>query len=224
MPKAILFDLGDTVLKEKSYNIEHGFNAISKYLSSSVTFERLNEATKKFQVSNSEFKLLQWISVNLCKDYFLSDAREVELELWKKTVSLVPIQGIQLVLDFLVQQNIRIAAVSNAAFSSPCMTYELEKHGLNNYFEFILSSADLGVRKPDPRIFQSALETLDLEPQEVWYIGDRWDADIIGANSVRMTPVWFKETFPVHDNSINHIKLRQWSDFEVVWGQHSSKA
>jgi FMN phosphatase YigB (HAD superfamily) len=72
---------------------------------------------------------------------------------------------------------------------------------------------------PDPRIFESALEILSLGPQDVWYIGDKWDADVIGAKSVQMTPVWFKVKFPDHDESIDHIKLRKWTDFEAIWGQ-----
>lgn len=222
MPKAILFDLGDTVLKESSYNVVHGFKKISKYFSPNLTFESLNEATETFQVGTCEFKLLQWISENLSSDHASTKAEAVELELWKETVSLVPIHDIQSVLDFLLSQNIRIAAVSNAIFSSSCMTYELAKHGLGGYFEFVLSSADLGIRKPDPRIFESALESLELKPQEVWFIGDKWDADVIGAHAVQMTPVWFKEYFPDHDAGIAHIKLRKWSDFEVVWNLQAS--
>ena len=221
MPRAIIFDLGDTVLEEKSYNINHGYKTISGNLNSNVSIEELNKAITDFQVGNSEFKLLKWISSRLSKDHALVNAEAVELKLWKETVSLVPKLGIQLVLDFLVKQNVRVAAISNAIFSSPCMTYELERHNLINYFEFIISSADLGIRKPDSRKFEIALETLRLEPHDVWYIGDNWDADIIGAKSAQMTPVWFKEQFPDHDANISHIKLRKWSEFGVVWDQHT---
>ena len=128
----------------------------------------------------------------------------------------------QSILDFLVKKNIRVAAISNAIFRSPCMAYELEKHALNKYFEFVVSSAGLGIRKPDPRIFEAALKKLDLKPQDVWFIGDKWATDIVGANAVQMTPVWFNEFFSNHDASIEPIKLQQWSDFEVAWNQRTS--
>lgn len=115
----------------------------------------MNEATDTFQVGTAEFQLLQWIRDNLSSDQASVTAEAIELKLWKKTVSLLPIQGVQSVLDFLVKENIRVAAISNAIFRSPCMAYELEKHGLNKYFEFILSSADHGIRKPDPKIFEA---------------------------------------------------------------------
>lgn len=106
-------------------------------------------------MGTAEFQLLQWIRDNLSSDQASVTAEAIELKLWKKTVSLLPIQGVQSVLDFLVKENIRVAAISNAIFRSPCMAYELEKHGLNKYFEFILSSADHGIRKPDPKIFEA---------------------------------------------------------------------
>jgi HAD superfamily hydrolase (TIGR01509 family) len=189
MPKAILFDLGDTVLEEQAYNLVQGFEAISKHLASNVTFKNMKKASETFQSNTSEFQLLQWLDEHLAEDGVSCAAEEVELILWKNTVSLVPINGVRSVLEFLLENDIRIAAISNAIFSSSCMKYELRKHGLGDYFEFVLSSADLGIRKPDPRIFEFALQTLKLEPEEVWYVGDKWEADVVGSHAAQMTPV-----------------------------------
>lgn len=216
-PKAVLFDLGDTVLSEVAYDIKAGFGSVSEYLSPHVTLGSLEEATAGFQTATSEFKLLQWINENLMDRNSSVSADEVELQLWNNTVSLAPIEDVQLVLEFLVEKGVRMAAVSNAIFSSACMKYELDKHGFSSYFEFILSSADLGIRKPDIRIFQSALTSLDMSSKDVWFIGDKWDADIIGASSMQMTPVWFKDHFPEHDGSLDHLKLREWGEFEELW-------
>ena len=221
MPTAILFDLGDTVLKENAYSISHGFEVISKYLSSDVTFDRFSQAVRSSQVGTDEFKLSQWLVDNLSADQDSSNIEAIELELWIETVSLSPIRDVGRALEFLHRENIRIAAISNAIFSSHCMRYELQKHGLASYFEFVLSSGDLGIKKPDPKIFKLALAKLGLTPGEVWYIGDKWDADVIGANSVEMLPIWFKRDFPDHDASIKHLKLSQWSDFEKVWGRRN---
>jgi FMN phosphatase YigB (HAD superfamily) len=111
-----------------------------------LTLERLKEAIDTFQVGTCEFQFLQGIRDNLSLDQTSVNPESIELELWKETVFLLPIQGVQSILDFLVKENIRVAAISNAIFSSPFMAYELEKHGLNGHFEFILSSADLGIR------------------------------------------------------------------------------
>ena len=101
------------------------------------------------------------------------------------------------------------------------MRSELEGHKLDGYFEFVISSADHGIRKPDIKIFELALSALEIKPHDVWYIGDSWDADIVGATSANMTAVWFKDRFHDHDANIKHIKLRKWSDFEDVWRQRA---
>ena len=224
MPEAIIFDLGDTVLEERSYNIAAGYDVISKHLCPSASLEELRIATAKHQSGNSEFKLLEWINSHLLNPQGLITAQDVELELWNETVSLALKPDIKRVLDFLVDRNIRIAAISNAIFSSSCMKVELAKHNIDKYFEFIISSADYGIRKPSTEIFELALSTLQMEPQSTWYIGDNWDADIIGSTSANMTAVWFKEQFHNHDISIDHVKLKKWSEFEGVWGQYAKQA
>ena len=223
MPKAIIFDLGDTVLEERSYNIAAGYDVISKYLCPSATLEELMMATAKNQTGNSEFKLLEWINSRLLNPHGLVTAQDVEIKLWKETVSLALKPDIKRALDFLVDKNIRIAAISNAIFSSSCMKVELAKHNIDKYFEFIISSADYGIRKPGIEIFELALSTLKIKPQSTWYIGDNWEADIIGSTSANMTAVWFKEHFHNHDINIDHIKLKNWSEFEDIWEQYAKQ-
>lgn len=53
-------------------------------------------------------------------------------------------------------------------------------------FELIVSTVELGAVKPDPQPFLFALEKLELEPQEVMFIGDRVTTDILGARGVGM--------------------------------------
>ena len=57
--------------------------------------------------------------------------------------------------------------------------------------EVVVDSHELGVRKPDPAIFQAALEALALEAAEVAFVGDALDADVAGATAVGITPVHF---------------------------------
>ena len=217
MTKAVLFDLGNTVLEEVSYDLDAGFTAISNSLAEHVSVKHLINAIEQTQEEHTEFKLLQWIEQHLGDSVSSIEPAELELKLWEETVCLQPIPGIETVLNYLAKQNIRIAAISNAIFSSNCMKHELHKHGLADYFEFVISSADIGIRKPDIRIFDLALNTLDLAPEDSWYIGDTWEADIVGANAANMQAVWFQQQFPQHDNTLKHLKLQKWSNFRRLW-------
>ena len=64
--------------------------------------------------------------------------------------------------------------------------------GLKDYFNTILISGELGIEKPDSRIFEVALESLGVKAKNAVMVGNRIDADIVGANRSEMTSIWFK--------------------------------
>ncbi len=55
--------------------------------------------------------------------------------------------------------------------------------GLVGWFELVIDSADVGVEKPDPRIFGIALERLGLAAHEALYVGDIYEVDVVGARA-----------------------------------------
>jgi putative hydrolase of the HAD superfamily len=65
----------------------------------------------------------------------------------------------------------------------------IEGLGLGEMFDVVVSSADVGLRKPDPRVFMLACERLGVAPEEAVHVGDHHYADVLGARAVGMTPV-----------------------------------
>jgi putative hydrolase of the HAD superfamily len=65
----------------------------------------------------------------------------------------------------------------------------LDGMGLGERLSTVVSSADVGLHKPDPRIFELACARLGVEPSEAAHVGDHHYADIIGATAVGMVPV-----------------------------------
>ena len=63
--------------------------------------------------------------------------------------------------------------------------------GLDRYIDALVVSEEAGVSKPDPRIFEIALERLDCRSDEAVMVGDSWAADIVGAAAAGIRPVWF---------------------------------
>lgn len=61
--------------------------------------------------------------------------------------------------------------------------------GLRDLVDTIVSSAVVGLHKPDPRIFELACARLGAEPGKCAHVGDHFYADIVGARAVGMTPV-----------------------------------
>lgn len=65
----------------------------------------------------------------------------------------------------------------------------LEGLGLALYLDTIVSSAEVGLHKPDPRIFELACDRLGVRPSEAAHVGDHHYADVVGATAVGMTAV-----------------------------------
>ncbi|MDH4139128.1 MAG: HAD-IA family hydrolase [Coriobacteriia bacterium] len=65
----------------------------------------------------------------------------------------------------------------------------LEGLGLMEMLDAVVSSAAVGLHKPDPRIFEYACRQLDVDPKQAVHVGDHHYADMLGARSVGMTPV-----------------------------------
>jgi len=61
--------------------------------------------------------------------------------------------------------------------------------GLSKYLDFVISSANVGLLKPQPQIFELALERAGVGAAEAMHVGDHYYADIMGARSVGITPV-----------------------------------
>ncbi|MDG1436752.1 MAG: HAD family hydrolase [Rickettsiaceae bacterium] len=61
---------------------------------------------------------------------------------------------------------------------------KLQKLGISQSVKYLVTSEEVGVEKPDPRIFQAALNKLDLGPKEVIMIGDCDNKDIKGGQNM----------------------------------------
>lgn len=109
-------------------------------------------------------------------------ARHEQGDLWVR-----PVPGTRAMLESLRAAGLRLAVISNA--DGRVADY-LARAGLADLFEFILDSAVEGVEKPDPEIFQRALDRLGLGPDAVVYVGDTWAVDVIGARRAGIEPVY----------------------------------
>ncbi len=92
-------------------------------------------------------------------------------------------------LKLLRAQGFRMGLISNAADDENTQKL-LDKGRFRPYFEFVLSSAAFGLRKPHPGIFQSALEHFKVPPGQVVMVGDTFEADVMGSKHMRMKSIW----------------------------------
>jgi putative hydrolase of the HAD superfamily len=95
-------------------------------------------------------------------------------------------------LDWLRTAGLKIAAVTNA--SGPQQHAKLADMGITRYFDAVVIAGELGVAKPDPRIFQAACQQLQVQPGQAVHIGDRLDLDAVGARDAGLHGIWLSRT------------------------------
>jgi len=80
-------------------------------------------------------------------------------------------------------QRYPIVALSNG-------TANVHTIGIGEYFVASINAQDVGVGKPDPRIFEAAAQRLGLQPQHILHVGDDANLDVIGALNMGMQTAW----------------------------------
>ena len=93
------------------------------------------------------------------------------------------------VLDELKKQHIPMVLVSNFYGNVEAV---LQEFGFTPYFKAVIESARVGIRKPDPRIYELGVEALGLAPEEVVVVGDSFPKDIVPAKTLGCKAYWFK--------------------------------
>lgn len=92
-------------------------------------------------------------------------------------------------LEILKYRGYRLGLISNTSDDNNVQEI-VSRWGLRPFFETILTSASLGIRKPDPRIFQVALDLLRVQPEAAAMVGDSLDADMLGAIQSGIYGIW----------------------------------
>ena len=70
---------------------------------------------------------------------------------------------------------------------------KLQKSGIDKYFKQVITSECVGVKKPNPKVFEFALSKAEAEAHESIMIGDSYEADIMGALNSGMMAIHFSE-------------------------------
>lgn len=110
---------------------------------------------------------------------------------WVLTPGVQPFSDVAEGLSLLRSQGLTLGIITNGYQPMQQRERELEHFGLLGYFsDCRFSSADVGVLKPDKRIFDMALDCLKLPADQAAYVGDDLFMDILGAQGAGMKAIW----------------------------------
>lgn len=107
-----------------------------------------------------------------------------------QAVNAEVIDGAFEILENLRKMGYRLALIAND--DSIGARNIISANGLEDKFAAIIISEEIGIEKPDGRIFTTALDKLGVEPENAVMVGNRIDTDIVGANRLGMKSIQFK--------------------------------
>ncbi|VXC51810.1 MULTISPECIES: YjjG family noncanonical pyrimidine nucleotidase [Chryseobacterium] len=99
------------------------------------------------------------------------------------------VESAEYILDYLKTKNYTLHIISNGfqeVTERKCIL-----SGIDHYFQTITSADSVGVRKPNPAIFEYSLGLSEAKKEESILIGDDWIADVIGAQNFGIDVIFF---------------------------------
>lgn len=117
-------------------------------------------------------------------------ASQTQLELYQKTHELYP--DVEPIFSFIGENGYPLGLMTNGA--SDTQREKLVTLGIEDRFDVIAISGEVGERKPNAKIFDFVQEQLNTRPEKTVMVGDNIGTDIIGAQQAGWISVWINRT------------------------------
>jgi len=198
-PKAILFDLDDTlwpiapVIAEAELTLHAWLTEHAPGVTKNFTIEQLRLHRMELLAARPELHVdlgaLRRASLNEVFAHAGEDATNVDGAMRHFFAARNAVKPYDDVLPGLLKlkQQVLLGTISNG-------NADLEVIGLAHHFKVSLAAADFGKAKPDPGIFRAACTTLGVQPSEAVYVGDDLKLDVEGAQRAGLRAVWLNRT------------------------------
>ena len=142
------------------------------------------------KLENMKYVLIKAVFFDL-GDTLLAEESMPGKHLWEAT-ALQKLPHLDEVLTELKQRGYGLGIITNTVTSrEEHVRIALRKTNVEGYFDIVVTSVDVGVNKPDRKIFQKALKALDVKPEESVMVGNLVSADILGGNRIGMKTILF---------------------------------
>lgn len=230
----ILFDYGQTLIAEESYDGYRGFVALMPYVCSNPCGHTARDvADAEAEIYHAlgrddpEMRIARPLEVHMhLYNRFVFEYLDMELSVtpaeaerifWDAAAPGRAVEGIEELLSWLWAQGFRTGVISNLSYSGQALKERIDRILPKHHFEFILASSEHVFRKPSPYIFQLALKKARLAAPQVWFCGDNFACDVEGAHAVGMVPVWFKPGAAVPPKAdFAYLHVRRWRELQAA--------
>jgi putative hydrolase of the HAD superfamily len=188
--EAILFDMNGTlrVREQHEPTQQAAFSRLGEILGEGEhDWDELTRRQKAYSIWAQE-QLLQsseaeiwsrWILPEFSREQIEPVAAELMLAWSERKGRVVPIPGAEATLVELKRRGYRLGVISNT-MSTLDIPRSLVAFGWQDFFDVVILSSVLKIRKPSPEPFIEAVIRMDLPPEHCAYVGNRISKDIVG--------------------------------------------
>lgn len=232
-PKMILFDYGQTLANERKFDGVRGTNAVLQHATKNERGYTAEDVQSVADAINSELgrfdparrHLFQVEVPNHMFTAYLYQSMGIELALtpqeidrifWDAASPGVPTEGIVEFLEILKANHIRTGVISNISYCGEIVQERINNLLPQHEFEYIIATSEYMFRKPNKRIFDLALEKASLQADDVWYIGDNYECDVVGARTADIFPVWYTGALETPSHHDDVLTISHWNELARI--------
>ncbi|MED1012819.1 HAD family hydrolase [Bacillus mycoides] len=191
----MLFDLDDTLLDrdkavDKLFSIilEEFYGDVEQHAVKNEMLQKFKGYDKKSYGHSDKVKVLESFFDEFPPKYILP--RNCIQDFWnnnfpkcfsinQKTINIIN----------TIKSHIKVGIITNG--STQRQKEKIINTNLNRYFDTIIISEEAGFSKPDKLIFELALNKLNVQSEDVLFVGDDLEKDIAGCQNANIKGIWF---------------------------------
>lgn len=201
--QAIFFDLDDT-LHDSQFPFEHTveklFPEVASGFDMNTLYKKFREASDwlwkdyvEGEMSLSELRnkriILTLQSIDISIDSALAQAFQKQYEINQGELKIFP--EVPRIFEALKEREIIVGMITNGPVEH--QHKKISSLGLTSHIptNLIFVSDGVGVAKPNPDIFHHVRDRVNIVPQNIIYVGDSWENDIVGSSKAGWQSLWF---------------------------------
>jgi putative hydrolase of the HAD superfamily len=233
LPEMILFDYGHTLIYEPKWSARRGMEALLARATRNPDGVRVDDIMPRYHeifggcvgsVRRQGFDVhgadaLRTVCESMGVEFDRSEL-DIEEAFWNGTADAAIMPDADKMIECINSLGIRSGVISNLTWSQQALSRRINRLLPDNRFEFIMSSREYIIRKPNTILFDIALRKAKLPADKVWFCGDNPTFDVLGAHNAGIFPVWYDNDIErgYRDYSgdivpdFEHFYIKEWSE------------
>ncbi len=206
-PKAILFDMDDTILAY-SQNSDSSWRLVCEQFVDKVdsihpdTLIKAIKANSSAYWSDPERHRIGRLDLDKTREKIVADtlvqfgidnpslAHDMALAYAAhREEAIKPFPDAITTLQEFRKQGVLLGLLTNG--NAVIQRRRIEKHALTSYFDYILIEGEFGIGKPDRRVYFQALDQLAVKPEETWMVGDNLEWEVAVPQRLGIFAIWY---------------------------------